>query len=88
MNKKVIVYTNTATTLEPLRSDIESWLDLSNNIKGDIIVIQVDLQPEVKFVSAGQFPCSVDNTQAQDLIDNNKFYPRILLAIVSCIGLG
>ena len=55
INKKVIVYTNTAEFLGTLRSDIESWLDLSDNIKGDIIVIQGNLQPEVKFVSAEQF---------------------------------
>ena len=88
INKKVIVYTNTAEFLETLRSDIESWLDLSDDIKGDIIVIQGNLQPEVKFVSAEQFTRSVDNIQAQGLLDNNQFYPRILLATASCIGAG
>ena len=83
INQKIIAYTNTAEFLESLRSDIESWFDLTDNIKGDIIVIQGDLQPEVKFVSAEQFTRSVDNVQAQGLLDNNQFYPLILLATAS-----
>ena len=38
INKEVIIYTNTTEFLDTLRSDIESWLDLTDNIKGDIIV--------------------------------------------------
>ena len=78
LNKKVIVYINTAASFEQLRSDTESWLDLSDDIKVDVLIIQGDLQPEVKFISAEQFTCSVDNPQ--HLINSNQFYPRILLA--------
>ena len=86
LNKKVIVYTNTTASLELLRSETESWMDLSDEIKEDVLVIQGDLQPEVKFVSAEQFTRVVDHPQ--QLIDTNQFYPRILLATDGCIGAG
>ena len=52
LNKKAIVYTNTAACLDQLRSDIESWMDMNDKIQGDVLIIQGDPQPEVKFVSA------------------------------------
>ena len=69
-----------------LRSKTESWMDLSDEIKGDVLVIQGDLQPEVKFVSAEQFTRFVENPQ--HLVDTNQFLPRILLATAGCIGAG
>lgn len=78
LNKKAIVYTNTAACLNQLRSDIESWMDMTDNIQGDVLIIQGDLQPEVKFVSAEQFTKNVECPQT--LLDKNEFYPRILLA--------
>ena len=37
-----------------MQADIDLWLDMNENIKGDVIVIYGDLKPEVKFVSAEQ----------------------------------
>ena len=74
LNKKVIVYTNTTASLELLRSETESWMDFSDEIMGDALVIQGDLQPEVKFVSAEQFTRVVDDPQ--QLINTNQFYPE------------
>lgn len=52
LHKKLIVYTNTAVSLEQLRSDTKSWMDLLDNVKGDVLIIQGDLQPKVKFLLA------------------------------------
>ena len=55
-------------------------------LKGDVIVIYGDLKPEVKFVSAERFTKVIVNPG--ELIYNNKFYPRILLATAGSIGAG
>ena len=86
LNKKAIVYTNTAACLEQLRSDLELWMDMQDNIQGDVLIIQGDLQPEVKFVSAQQFTRHIADPQV--LLDRNEYYPRILLATAGCIGAG
>ena len=86
LNKKAIVYTNTASCLDQLKCDIESWMDMNDEVKGDVLVIQGDLQPEVKFVSAELFTRHVDDPQL--LLDSNIYYPRILLATAGCIGAG
>ena len=77
---------NTASYLEHLRCDIESWMDLSDDVQGDVLVIQGDLQPEVKFVSTEKF--TKHNLDPQLLIDTTICYPRILLATAGCIGAG
>ena len=55
-------------------------------IKRYIIVIYGDLKPEVKFVSAKWFTQVISNPE--ELINTNKFYPRILLATAGSIGAG
>ena len=40
LNKKAIVYTNTASCLDQLKCDIEAWMDMHNEVKGDVLVIQ------------------------------------------------
>ena len=86
LDKKCIVYTNTSSCLEQMQADVESWLDMNENIKGDVIVIHGDLKPEVKFVSAERFTKIHENPE--ELINNNLFYPRILLATAGSIGAG
>lgn len=86
LHKKAIVYTNTAACLEQLRSDLELWMDMQDNIQGDVLIIQGDLQPEVKFVSAQQFTRHIEDPQT--ILDRNEYYPRILLATAGCIGAG
>lgn len=61
LNKKIIVYTTTAASIELLLSETESWMDLSDEIKEHVLVIQGDLQPEVKFISAEKSTRFVDN---------------------------
>ena len=51
LNKKCIVYTNTVSSLVWLKTDLEIWLDMSYDIKGDVIVVQGDMEPEINFVS-------------------------------------
>ena len=86
LNKKCIVYTNTSSCLEQMQADIELWLDMHETVKGDVIVIYGDLKPEVKFVSAERFTKVIVNPE--ELVNNNKFYPRILLATAGSIGAG
>jgi len=86
LDKKCIVYTNTASCLDQLKVDIEQWLNSSGDIKGDVIIIHGDMKKEVTFVSAERFTASIENPQL--LLDDNKFYVRILLATAGSIGAG
>ena len=86
IEKKCIIYTNTASCLDQLRVDLEQWMNSSDNIKGDVLIIHGDMKKEVKFVSAERFTRTVTNPQ--ELIDSNQFYPRILLATAGNIGAG
>jgi hypothetical protein len=71
---------------ESIKQEIDSWLNLTSAIQGDTIIINGDLESEVKLMSATKFTEDVENPN--DLIENNKFYPRILVATSSCIGAG
>ena len=84
--KKFIVFTNTASCLDQLEVDIEQWLDISDNIIGDALIIQGDMKPEVKFVFDEMFTRNAENSE--DKINSNQFYPRILIATVGSIGSG
>ena len=86
LNRKCIVYTNTASCLDQLKVDVEHWLDSSNGIKGDALIIQGDMKVEIKFISAQMFTKIVDN--AEELVNSNSFYPRILMATAESIGAG
>ena len=69
-----------------MQSEIELWLDMNDEIKGDVLVINGKLKPEVKFASDERFTQVLDNQE--ELINNNRFYPRILLATAGSIGAG
>ena len=84
--KKCIVYTNTASCLDQMQSKIELWLDINDNLKCDTIVINGDFKPEIKFASAERFAQVAHNPK--ELINNNHFFPRILLATAGSIGAG
>ena len=75
LNNKCIVYTNTANYLDQLEVDVDHWLDSSDGIKGDALIIQSNMKAEIKFVSAQMFTKTVDN--AEELVNSNSFYPRI-----------
>ena len=84
--KKGIVYTNTASCLDQLKVDIEQWLNSSDDIKGDDLIIHGDMKKEVKFVSAEWFTESIADPQL--LLDSNTIYARILLVTAGSIGTG
>ena len=86
LHKKVIIYTNTATKAESIKDEIDSWLNLTSAFQGDTIMINGDMESEVKLQSATTF--THDSNETSDLIKNNKFYPRVLIATSSCIGAG
>ena len=70
LKKKCIIYTNTSSCLEQMQADIELWLDMKEDIQGDVIVIYGDLKPEVKFVSAERFTQVITNPE--ELINSKK----------------
>lgn len=84
--KKCIVYTNTGFCLDQLHVDIKQQLDSSSDIRGDALIIQGNMKPEEKFVSAQIFTKHVGNPE--NLINRNEFYPRILIATAGRIGAG
>ena len=69
-----------------MKVDIEQWLNASDDIKGDVLLIHGDMKKEVKYISAERFTKTITNPQ--ELIDSNKFNPRILLATAGSIGAG
>ena len=61
-------------------------MDMSNEVKGGVLVIQGDLQPEIKCILAEQFTKQVNEPQL--LLNSDTYYPRIVLATAGCIGVG
>ena len=58
-------------------------MDIQDNIQGDVLIIQGDLQPEVKFLSAQQFTLHIPDPQIQ--LERDEYYPMILPATAGCI---
>ena len=69
-----------------MQSDIELWLNGKDDINEDVLVINGDITPEVKFACAERFTMVVEH--ADNMVNNNQFYPRILLTIAGSIGAG
>jgi superfamily II DNA helicase RecQ len=86
LTKKMIIYSNVARRVETIREETDSWLDSNPSIDGDTIVINGDLEAEWKFVSSRKFTTKVANPKK--MIDDNKYFPRILIATSGCIGAG
>ena len=59
---------------------------MNPEIQGDILVINGDLKPEVKFVSAERFTEEIEDPES--VVNRNQFYPRVLLATAGSIGAG
>ena len=86
LNKKVIIYTNTAVKATGIKEEIDSWLNLTSAFEGDSIMINGDMESELKLASVKRFTTEVSNPR--DIIDKNEYYPRVLIATASCIGAG
>jgi len=86
LSKKAIIYTNTASKAEVIKQEIDSWLNLTSSFEGDTIMITGEMESEVKLISATTF--TTEQSDPRSIIDNNEFYPRILIATSSCIGAG
>ena len=59
---------------------------MNDNIKGHTLVINGGLKPEVKISSAERFTRVINNPE--ELLNNNLFFPRIMLATAGSIGAG
>ena len=86
LDKKIIIYTNTASKAEKIKEEIDSWLNLTSAFEGDTIMINGDMESEVKLMSATTFTSNPSNPREN--IDKDVFYPRVLIATSSCIGAG
>ena len=85
-DKKAILYSNTAASCDTFQNNIDSWLDGNDTICGDTLLIKGMLESEWKFKAATMFTTKPLSTS--DLVDKNRYYPRILIATASCIGAG
>ena len=86
LNKKSIIYSSIATSVEKIQNDLDSWLDEPTSLRGDTIIINGKCEPEWKLVATQEF--STVHNNPSSLIRNNKFFPRILVATSGCIGAG
>jgi superfamily II DNA helicase RecQ len=86
INSKAIVYSSVAKSTEKIQDTLDMWLDDPLNVDGDTILINGDLEPEWKFVSTQCF--TETNLNPAKTIEDNCFYPRILIATSGCIGAG
>lgn len=86
LDQKCIIYTNTAACVIEIQNALELWQDMEDIIKGDIIVITGNLKPEFKFATIEDFTKQIDNQQ--ELVNANKFFPRILVATAGSVGGG
>jgi hypothetical protein len=56
LNKKAIVYSNVAKSVNQIRDNLDDWLnEYATKIEGDTILINGDLESEWKFLSSQQF---------------------------------
>ena len=84
--KKLIIYTNTASQAETYQDKVNTLLDNELLFEGDTVLIIGGLEPEVKLINAQTFTKEIHN--AAELIENNEFFPRVLIATSSSIGAG
>lgn len=71
---------------ELIKDEIDSWLNLTSSFEGDTIIANGGMESEVKLLSATALAAGTPNPHV--LIQNNEFYPRVLIAMSSCIGAG
>ena len=83
---KNALFINTAKDADSLQEKVNILLDEDWIFEGDTILIKGDLESDMKQVNAEKFTEEVHNPDV--LIENNEFYPQVLLATSSCIGAG
>jgi superfamily II DNA helicase RecQ len=86
LNSKAIIYSSVARSTEKIQDTLDVWLDDPLNIDGDTILINGDLEPEWKFVCTQCFTQIVEHPN--QLLEENVYFPRILVATSGCIGAG
>ena len=86
LDKKIIIYTNTTKCAEEIKDKIDYFLNTSDDIHGNCLLIHRDMYSDVKFLLTVKFTTKVDNPE--QLISDNEFYPIILIATASHIGNG
>ena len=86
LGRNVIIYASTAQKDESLKEELEQWTDLESPFEGDIILVHGDQELEIKSASIVKFP--EERSNPMFAIDNDEFYPRVLVAASSCIGAG
>ena len=85
VSKKGIVYSNTASGVAKAKHELDTWLDMNRTFDGDVISIVGKQHFKLKSAKATSFT-KVAN--ANELMEQDKLYPRVLAATSSCIGAG
>ena len=83
---KAIIYSSVAKTTEVIQDDVDDYLDGTDEVFGDTVVINGDLEQEWKCVTARKFTEKI--TDMEQRIELNRPVPRILIATAGCIGAG
>ena len=86
VSKKVTTCANATSRAELTKDRIDSWLSLTSSFEGDIIMVSGGMESKVKLLSVTTFAADMPNPR--DLIDNDRFYTRVLIVASSCIGAG
>ena len=79
----MIIYSNSAKSLETIKESIDFWLDESFPFVGNTLLITGSMEPELKLKHTTKF--TAPSPQSTDI---DAFHPQILLATASCIGAG
>ena len=85
IDDKAIIYSNVAAHTERIQENIDRSFNESDMLLGDTLLINGEMDSEWKFVSSQSFTTS---NNGNEHINNNKFYPRFLIATSACIGAG
>ena len=73
LERKCIIYSNVAKSVELIRDEIDQWLD-NEGIVGDTILINGELEKEWKFVSTQTFTKSQNNDEINEGVTLNRFH--------------
>ena len=85
INKKAVIYHNTAKAVNTMKDDIDTWLNLTDTFLGDVVAITGGMSSEIKFEATSSFTKDVN---AQNLLDYDLFYARVLCCVDRCINAG
>ena len=85
VSKKGIVYSSTDSGAAKAKKELDTWLDMDRVFDGDVILIVGKQHFKLKVEKVTSFTKSVN---ADELIKQDKLYPRVIAATSNFIGAG